>query len=85
MPFHWEVLSLFMASGPFETDGKEESTMKSLSCKDVEGAKCDWSVCGKTEEEILAKAREHAQKEHNLSEIPQELLDKARAAIREGC
>ena len=58
---------------------------KSLSCKDVEGAKCDWSVCGKTEEEILEKAREHARKEHNLSEIPQELMDKARAAIREGC
>ncbi len=57
---------------------------KSLSCKDVEGAKCDWSVCGRTEEEILAKAREHARKEHNLNEIPQVLLDRVRVAIREG-
>ncbi len=58
---------------------------KSLSCKDVEGAMCDWSVCGETEEEILEKAREHARQEHNLSEIPEELLDRARAAIHEGC
>lgn len=58
---------------------------KSLSCKDVEGSMCDWSFCGDTEEEILEKAREHGRQEHGLSEIPQEVMEKARAAIREGC
>jgi predicted small metal-binding protein len=41
---------------------------KSLSCKDVEGDKCEWSVFDKTGEEILEKAREHARKEHNSNE-----------------
>lgn len=57
---------------------------KSLSCRDV-GADCDFSICADTEEEIFRQAAEHARKEHNLSEISQELKDKARSAIREGC
>ncbi len=59
--------------------------MKSLSCKDVEGANCDWKVCAETEEEIFQKAREHGERDHNLKEIPKELMEKARAAIREEC
>jgi len=58
---------------------------KSLRCRDVEGANCDWSVCAKSEEKIFEKAAEHARKEHNLTEISEELRDKARSAIREGC
>jgi predicted small metal-binding protein len=57
---------------------------KSLSCRDV-GVDCDFSICADTEEEIFRQAAEHARKEHNLNEIPQELKDKARSAIREGC
>jgi predicted small metal-binding protein len=59
--------------------------LKSLNCRDVEGARCNWCVCGHTEEEILEKAREHARKEHDLNEIPKEFMKKARAAIRQGC
>ncbi len=55
---------------------------KRLSCRDV-GADCDFVACGKTEEEIFEKAREHGRTEHNLDEIPKELIDKARSAIRD--
>ena len=55
---------------------------KRLSCRDV-GVDCDFVACAKTEDEIFEKAKEHAKKEHNMSEIPKELYDKARLAIRE--
>jgi predicted small metal-binding protein len=55
---------------------------KRLSCRDV-GADCDYVICGKTEKEIFEKAAEHAKSAHNMNEIPKELYDKARSAIRE--
>jgi len=55
---------------------------KRLSCKDV-GSDCDFVACGKTEDEIFAKTREHARTEHNMNEIPKDLYDKVRSAIRE--
>jgi predicted small metal-binding protein len=55
---------------------------KRLSCRDV-GTDCDFVACGKTEEEIFQKAAEHGKAEHNMSEIPKELYEKARAAIRD--
>jgi predicted small metal-binding protein len=55
---------------------------KSLSCRDV-GADCDFIICGKTEDEIFKKAKQHAKKVHNLKEIPSDLYDKACSAIRE--
>jgi len=55
---------------------------KRLSCRDV-GSDCDFVACGKTEEEIFQKASEHARTDHNMSEIPEELKDKARSAIRD--
>jgi predicted small metal-binding protein len=55
---------------------------KSLSCRDV-GADCDFVICAKTEDEIFKKARKHAKKEHSMKEIPKELYNKARSAIRE--
>jgi predicted small metal-binding protein len=55
---------------------------KSLSCRDV-GSDCGFVICGKTEGEIFKKAKEHARKEHNMSEFTQEFKDKARSAIRE--
>jgi len=58
---------------------------KFLSCRDVGVTNCDWSVCAKTEEEIFQRAAEHARKEHNMTEIPEELRDKMRSFIREGC
>jgi predicted small metal-binding protein len=55
---------------------------KRLGCRDV-GVGCDFVACGKTEEEVLQKAIEHAKTDHNMNEIPKELYDKARSAIRE--
>ena len=55
---------------------------KRLSCRDV-GADCDFVACGKTEEEIFQKASEHGKKDHGMSEIPKELYDRARSAIRD--
>jgi predicted small metal-binding protein len=55
---------------------------KSLSCRGV-GSDCDFVICAKTEDEIFEKAKEHARKEHNMSEFSQEFRDKARSAIRE--
>jgi len=55
---------------------------KSLSCKDV-GSDCDFSVCAKTEDEIFAKVKEHAKQAHHMSDIPKDLYDKARSAIRD--
>ena len=55
---------------------------KRLSCRDV-GVDCDFVACGKTEEEIFQKAADHARTAHNMIEIPRDLHDKARSAIRE--
>lgn len=55
---------------------------KVLACKDV-GVDCDFVARGATVEEVMEKAGEHATKDHGFSEIPPELVDKARAAIRD--
>ena len=55
---------------------------KRLSCRDV-GADCDFVACGKTVEEVMQKTAEHARTDHNMNEIPKELQDKARSAIRD--
>jgi len=54
--------------------------IKELSCRDV-GVDCDFVARGKDEKEILAKAAEHAKKDHNMEEIPEGLLEKCREAI----
>ena len=53
---------------------------KSLSCREM-GSDCDFFICGKTEDEIFKRAKEHARKEHRMSEFSQEFKDKARSAI----
>jgi predicted small metal-binding protein len=42
--------------------------MKTLKCKDV-GVDCDFVASGKSEEEVLKKAAEHAKKEHNIKRV----------------
>jgi predicted small metal-binding protein len=54
---------------------------KSLNCKDV-GVN-DFSICAKTEKELFDKAKEHARTSHNMKDIPKDLYDKARSAIRD--
>ena len=53
---------------------------KKLACGDVvEG--CAWSITAKDEEELYQKISEHAKDTHNMSEIPDELLQKVKSKI----
>lgn len=55
---------------------------KVISCRDV-GMDCDFEARAATEEELLSLTAAHAAKEHGLTEIPEEVLTKVKAAIRE--
>jgi len=55
---------------------------KVLSCRDV-GVDCDFVARGATVEEVMEKAREHATKDHGFGDIPPELVDRVKAAIRD--
>jgi predicted small metal-binding protein len=55
---------------------------KTVSCRDV-GSECDFVAKGNNEEEIMSQVTEHARKEHNMSEIPSDVRDRLRAAIRD--
>jgi len=55
---------------------------KALRCRDV-GMDCDFVARAETEEEILKTAAEHAATAHEMKEIPEEVLEKVRAAIRD--
>ena len=55
---------------------------KVLKCRDV-GVDCDFVARGATVEEVMAKAQEHAGKDHGFTEIPPELAEKAMAAIHD--
>ena len=55
---------------------------KVLRCKDV-GMDCDFVARADSEEQILKKAAEHAATSHDMKEIPEEVLSKVRAAIRD--
>jgi len=56
--------------------------MKELRCKDS-GADCKFIARANTEEEILKLAAEHAKKDHNMAEVPQDMVVKMRSLIRE--
>jgi len=55
---------------------------KSMSCRDV-GPDCDFVATGETEDEIMTKVAEHARTDHGMSDIPPELVEKARASIKD--
>lgn len=55
---------------------------KVMRCRDV-GADCDFEARGQTEQEILAQCTEHARAAHGITEIPPELAERVRAAIRD--
>jgi predicted small metal-binding protein len=55
---------------------------KVIRCRDV-GVDCDFEARGNTVDEVMQKCAEHAAKDHGMKEIPQEVADKVRAAIRD--
>jgi len=46
---------------------------KILKCRDV-GVDCDFEASGKTEQEVLKKAAEHARKDHGIKRLPKDYL-----------
>ena len=66
---------------PSEDEGRFKMA-KILRCRDV-GMDCDFETRAGTEEEIMKKAAAHAQSVHNMKDIPKEVLEKVRAAIRD--
>ena len=66
---------------PTEDEGRCKIA-KILRCRDV-GMDCDFETRAATEEEILKKAAAHAQSVHSMKVIPEEVLEKVRAAIRD--
>ena len=55
---------------------------KTVSCRDV-GPDCDFTARADTEEELLRQCAEHAREAHGMTEIPPEVAEKLRAAIRD--
>jgi len=55
---------------------------KTMNCRDV-GPDCDFVARGETEDEIMGQVAEHASAVHGMEEVPPELAEKARAAIRD--
>ena len=55
---------------------------KVLNCGDVRPG-CNFEIRGDSDEEIFRKAAEHARASHGLQNIPIELLEKVRDAIRD--
>ncbi|MFY9561428.1 MAG: DUF1059 domain-containing protein [Terriglobales bacterium] len=55
---------------------------KVVSCKDV-GVDCDFVMRGETTEDILQQAAEHARTVHNMTEIPPDVAEKLRGAVRD--
>jgi predicted small metal-binding protein len=55
---------------------------KAIRCGDIVPG-CEFVARGKDEDEVLARAAEHAKKDHGMESIPDEVLAKAKAVIRE--
>jgi len=75
-------LSTDKTTGEIQEEKEVLPMAKSLSCRDV-GSDCDFIACGNTEQELFEKVKEHARTDHNLSEIPKDLYDKACSCIRD--
>ncbi len=54
--------------------------MKALACRDV-GVNCDYEARGKTIDEVLKKAAEHARKDHSIKRVTRDYLDSWRKKI----
>ena len=55
---------------------------KTLSCRDL-GADCDFVARGETEEDLMKAAAEHGAQVHGMTDIPPEMMEKAKTMIRD--
>lgn len=54
---------------------------KLLRCRDI-GVDCDFAARGKTVEEVLNKAAEHARKDHGIKRVTKEYKESWKKHIR---
>ena len=54
---------------------------KALARRDM-GADCDFVARGETEEELFKAAAEHGAQVHGMTEVPPEMVEKAKSLIR---
>lgn len=55
---------------------------KILRCRDV-GFDCDAEVRASSEDEVMAQVAQHAREVHGVEEVPDEVVARALAAIRD--
>lgn len=55
---------------------------KVLRCRDI-GVDCDFEARGKTEEEVLKNASEHARKSHNIKKVTEDYIKSWRKNIKD--
>ena len=55
---------------------------KKFACGDVVSG-CNWHTTAKDEKELFQKITEHAKNDHNMTEIPDEILQKVKSKIQE--
>ena len=57
---------------------------KILRCKHIgPDTNCQFEAKGDTEDEILAQVAQHAASDHGITQVPPELVDKARANMKD--
>ena len=55
---------------------------KVVTCRDI-GVDCDFVARGETEQDVLEQCAEHGRKEHGMNELPADLAEKVRGAMRD--
>lgn len=55
---------------------------KKFACGDVVNG-CGWSATADDEGGLFAKIAEHAKNEHNMTDIPDEIIQKVKSKIQE--
>ena len=54
-----------------------------FSCKDAGAEGCGWKTRAATEDELVAKVAEHAQKRHKVKNVTATIANYARASARQ--
>jgi len=54
---------------------------KKFACGDVVNG-CAWSITADNEEDLFKKIAEHARKDHGITEIPNDLIEKVQSKIQ---
>lgn len=55
---------------------------KKFACGDVVHG-CAWSTTAKDESELFQKIAQHAKEHHNMTDIPDEIIQKVKSKIKE--